>query len=356
MINAILRYLSFVNRNRIKWRRQRKIKAELRGVETKSLKCNPKEVKKVLIIDALYCFGDALFVNGLLRCLKEHGVIVGIVTFARLKDIYGSVVESDLIFDIEDQSSYKLIFDQNWDMAVDLCYMFNDRWKYRKNIIMSLMSYTVVCDMTFYDIPKTIYSEVLDISACKHFGDRMARVAERIIGSKVGTVLPYAPSVEADVNIKQRYVYVNTVGGTPFRCLSKEQIQQIANELNGRRIKGLFYCSEDFDLSEGQYIQRIRPDKFTDCLHLIYKAEAVISPDTSVVHVASAYDKPLLALYCANDPEHYGQQMKDVWAPCCAQQVILIPKNDGAHRVSVSQISEECLRDGLVKLFNFIGF
>lgn len=81
MINAILRYLSFVNRNRIKWRRQRKIKAELRGVETKSLKCNPKEVKKVLIIDALYCFGDALFVNGLLRCLKEHGVIVGIVTF-----------------------------------------------------------------------------------------------------------------------------------------------------------------------------------------------------------------------------------------------------------------------------------
>lgn len=344
MLSSFLRFFSNLNHSRIERRKLKRIAKELSDVQVKCLKTFPDSVRKVLIVDTLYCFGDALFVNGLLKFLSDRGISIGIVTFSRLNNIYSSVIDERSIYNIEDSSHYEHIFNEKWDMVVDLCYMFNDRWNYRKNIVENLMSYTVVCDQSFSKTDCShIYSEILDISNCKHFGSRMSRIAERIIGDRAPIIFPYArPVLEGkDDNEDCRYIYVNTVGGTRFRCLSPKQIIKIASVLNDKRIHGLFYCDKDVTLEETEYVKRIWPKTFSDCFPIISRAVAVISPDTSIVHVASAYDKPILAFYCANDSEHYGLQMKDVWGPLSSKRKILMPDAKGVHRISVSSIDDK---------------
>lgn len=317
-----------------------------------SRKVPPDDVKSVLLIDPLFCFGDALFVNGLVKFLKAQGIVVGLITFPRLNGVYTSLNKSS-IYNIEDPINYKPALLQHWDMVVDLCYMFNQRWEYRKAIVAELKTYTVICDRSIGTSPyKDIYSEYLDVSDCCHFGDRMGRIAERITGRDVGTILPYAGIATSQNVSVGKYVYVNTVGGTSPRCLNQEQINLIAGEFNNKEIHGLFYCSDEICLEESKYVKKVHPQSFVDCLQIIAGAEAIISPDTSVVHAASAYDKPLLAFYCENDPEHYGMTMRDIWAPLCSKQIVLTPYKKGVHRVPISSIDPEQLKLGLRDFFS----
>lgn len=48
-------------------------------------------------------------------------------------------------------------------------------------------------------------------------------------------------------------------------------------------------------------ISLFKPRIFNDIVALVYKAKAVITPDTSIVHVCSAFEKPILAFYSGLD-------------------------------------------------------
>ena len=355
MYTSFLSFLSKLNRNRIYKRKLRKVDSELASACSNCTKIFPERIDKVLIIDPLFCFGDALYVNGLLKYLVDSGLDVSIVTFSRLKDIYCSTVDFCSIYDIESSSEIEEVLSGQWDVVVDLCYMFNQRWKVRKEIVEKLKSYSFVCDKSIGNsLYRGVYSECLDMSTSRHVGERMARIASRLLGHAVDKIRPYVGVEKNKEEIGSRYVYVNTVGGTVFRTLSKSQISRIAEEFNKRRQCGYFYCDKDFSLEETLYVRKITPENFKACLSVIADAVGVISPDTSVVHAASAFNKPLLAFYCENDPEHYGLPMSDIWAPVCSNSVILKPSRRGVHRVSVSEIDDEQLSSGLKTFFQFL--
>jgi hypothetical protein len=63
----------------------------------------------------------------------------------------------------------------------------------------------------------------------------------------------------------------------------------------------------------------------------------------------------VLALYCANDPEHYGRPMREVWAPLSTKQAVLVPEARGVHRVPVSAVTCEELAQGLETFFGLLG-
>lgn len=55
-------------------------------------------------------------------------------------------------------------------------------------------------------------------------------------------------------------------------------------------------------LPAGQYIIYENTNTIFDTIELIRNASLVISPDTSIVHIASAFNKPIIAFYMTSDP------------------------------------------------------
>ncbi|MFU0841411.1 MAG: hypothetical protein ACFWTZ_02120 [Burkholderia sp.] len=354
LFERALSFLQRANHARIRARKLRRLERELAEVTPSRAGAAPERIQSVLLIDPLYCFGDGLFVNGLLHCLSERGLEAGIVTFPQLAQIYCTVLPEERIWRIDDEKSSSAALARPWDIAADLCYMFNQRWDVRKNIVRDLRAYSITIDRSIGESRhRSLYSEYLDVSHCAHFGDRTALIASRILGEKIARLRPWIGPEEPGP--KDGYVYVNTVGGTAARCLSKEQIGQIAAALKERRILGLFYCREGEPLEEGEFVRRVRPKRFAESLKLIQKAAGVISPDTAAVHAASACDRPVLALYCANDPEHYGRPMREVWAPLSTKQAVLVPEARGVHRVPVSAVTGAELAQGLETFFGLLG-
>ena len=338
MLHKILRALSRINHARISQRKAKKIQAELRSIKASCSNTFPKKIKRVLIIDPLVCFGDSLFINGLLHCVSSHNIEIGIFTFSKLNQIYSTVIPKERIFNFENPLDISAALSEPWDIAIDLCYIFNQHWNERRALIENISCYTICCDLTIQRYGNHIYSDFLDLSSSHHFGDRMATIAKLILDTEIPRILPYAGKRNS-APPENNYVYINTVGGASFRCLNSHQINTLTKILSKNKVHAILYCPEKVDIDEHHYITQVSPKNFDECIGYIFNSIGVITPDTSVVHVAAAYNKPTLAFYCENDPEHYGLQMQEVWAPLCTKKIIVKPDAKGVHRIPITEIT-----------------
>ena len=354
MWQSFLHFLASVNRSRLARRKQRRIDRETAGAVSVCTHRLPDSIRRVLLIDPLECFGDALFVNGLVRVLQQRGLEICLLTHPKLFGLYATLLCEDRLFNLWDPNAVREVCARAWDAAVDLSYASNTAWTQRKVVVEHLASYTFTCDRSVgCGAGRTLYSDYLDVSVGRHFGDRMALVAQRLTGEITESVRPCADVRPAA--LERPYVYVNTAGRFSPRCLTQAQTDRICRELERHNMLGLIFCAPGIEVAENEYVRAVRPATFVDCLQLIAGAQGVISPDTSVVHAASAYDKPLLAFYCANDPEVYGLQMRDVWAPMTRQSTVLVPPPQGTHRTPIGAIAPEALDEGLEAFFRALS-
>ena len=362
MISFFYRLASVVkrlNRQRLLNRKTLKIKSQIRDISIKYGKSipenliKPEKISRVLIIDPLHCYGDSLYVCGLLRALKDDGLTVGIVTNEHLKELYLSAVNNDQIYAFEDDSAIVKCLREGWDIAVDLCYMWNQQWGIRENLVTRLECYKAVCDPLFLDMPAGIYSHVLDLREERHFGDRLGRIREFISG-KSGRIYPFF-SAKGNFDIfgeNGKIIYINTVGRVKSRCLTQRQVDRIcqwANEQKGVVSYVYIDGNERISVKESEIVKIARTKSFLDACNLISRASAVISPDTSIVHVASALNIPILAFYCENDKEVYGRSMSEIWAPLSTKSLAVLPQCQKweTGRVSVSNITDNQIAEGL---------
>ena len=108
------------------------------------------------------------------------------------------------------------------------------------------------------------------------------------------------------------------------------------------------YLPEGIKVTEDQFVRLARTKSFFDACSMVKGAKAVISPDTSIVHVAAAMDKPVLAFYCGNDLEISGKQMSEMWRPLSSINKVLIAHDVSAtKRIPISKISEDEILQGL---------
>lgn len=92
----------------------------------------------------------------------------------------------------------------------------------------------------------------------------------------------------------------------------------------------LVYFSPKFDLSkyvevknDGCLIGAPKAD-FFKISAIASKAKAVISPDTSIVHLASAFNIPTMAVFCENDYDCYGYSLlSETWGPLAQKSMTI---------------------------------
>lgn len=142
-------------------------------------------------------------------------------------------------------------------------------------------------------------------------------------------------------------VIINIFAGSTDRCMSQEQLADIINPLLQRHA-GINIILLDhrkeirLPLPDGVIVSPFKT--LHHMMALIANADLVISPDTAVVHISAAWNKPLIAVY---------KDLKvnnTLWSPGYenASQLIISGGNIHQSKEVVSRILNEIERRGLL--------
>lgn len=95
----------------------------------------------------------------------------------------------------------------------------------------------------------------------------------------------------------------------------------------------------------GENIYKFNSRNISDIVSIVSKCNIVISPDTSIVHIASAFNKPIIALYTSNDQNFVS------FAPLSDINFPLFPPNESG---DINQISVKMVVNKLKNVLNIL--
>lgn len=299
-------------------------------------------ISNVFLLDYSPGFGDTLYINGLVRYLVTSGIRVHVATFPKLQSVFKTTLPESAVHDITDVSKLESLARKSWDTVVDCSYVVLRSWVSRVRFLKAAKSPVLATDVRIGPDP-TVCSDWVDLTGCVHIGDRWAKVAERLTGHSVKRITSYV-GLEPK-KVPYPYVYVNAVGTRKSRTLSQEQIDRITGFLNQNNIKTFVYALGDQTVRETQLVKRVHPTSFAEACRWIAGSAGVISPDTAVVHAASAYGKPQLAFFAGNFIECFGCPVEKAFAPLGDYEILTPSRRLRFSRevVPVSEIEKKTL-------------
>lgn len=311
----------------------------------KLLSTNEKEIKKqktperilsLLVIDARPGWGDFLYHLGLIHELTKNKIIIDIAT---PEDTYKRFLIPMIrnVYSLDKEDHIQKCSKNHYDACIDLTYVNLTEWNKRLTLLKQLNCHTItignITSLSSY------FSEYIDISNCPHESERMALIASNLLNKKVEKILPYFPiseestSSEAksfinylpkDVNV----VYVNTIAREADRCLSEDQVNALITFFKDKKdAVGIFNTEKEITTSDS--VKKLPNLSFDDFASIVKHCEAVITPDTSATHLATAFSIPSLVFFCANDRDYFPQHaMSDVWAPLAEGSLVYKEDDD----------------------------
>lgn len=170
---------------------------------------------------------------------------------------------------------------------------------------------------------------IFDISYRKSKGKHISNLYEKILRvlSINNPDLRYYIIIPPEINKKieslikndTNIIVINPYAASKHRSLNKEKVIEICKKINKENKYNIYIIGEKSKENEINEIikslkGRVKYVKLTGILEvssLIKKSSFVISPDTSIIHIAAAFKKPLLGIY-RQDTDDCNSK---VWAP-----------------------------------------
>ena len=338
MIDSFSAYLKELNHKRIRAQRIRRV---LRTDIPKRLDIeNPgNQAKRILFVDALWGLGDALYVNGLASALAKSGKDVYVATLNRTLTVYQYNRDLKRVFSLEDEKDLEVCANVSFDCAIDLSYVGLDRWDIRMNLLRRLHTFCWTCTELAKDAK--VFHRYIDLTKFAHVSERMAAIfnavcPEQLPLERIGPVVSLPDTSLCDM-LGRRYVYINTVAGEDDRCMTNKQVDALREWFESQDYYiGYFYIPGEYNLEEGETVKQVKGN-FIDALKLVRQCDMVITPDTAIVHVASAFGIPTLALFCGGEMDYFKKfPMSDMWAPLASPSLSLwvdVEKHDKTKKV-----------------------
>ncbi|MCX8641178.1 MULTISPECIES: glycosyltransferase family 9 protein [unclassified Gilliamella] len=123
------------------------------------------------------------------------------------------------------------------------------------------------------------------------------------------------------VKPKSKFVVINPYGGSSYRCLSESQITKLCYLfVNNYPEYKIIIIGQDERLKKFSMKEAVKfqSPSITDVIALIKNADLVISVDTSIVHLASAFSTKCISIYMEPLPTNlenlksfYSRQFRD---------------------------------------------
>lgn len=194
-----------------------------------------------------------------------------------------------------------------------------------------------------------VYNKSITFSGFQqHITNRYALLMSELGFTHIDTSYDLFYPEEIDVEVadflqglpEAKNIVINPFAADSKRELSLHQLQQLCQEII-KRLPGYNIIILDpnnkitTELPPGVYKNPY--SSLFSAMSLVKHANLVISPDTSIVHIAAAYRKPLIALY-GNDM-HGKFQNNLTWGPGYPEAVQILTR-DKYHPISTIEVEE----------------
>lgn len=311
---------------------------------------DPVAIKRVLFLQHQDKLGDAIVSSCVYRVLDESGYCVDVLSGSKNSILFTTNPNiRNVIIACEGWRSklnwFRTVRAENYDLIVDM----TDRKTRPRDIFVFrvLNAKHMVCFNKKYANLFTVNIDYREYNA--HFTRRYEYFLKAIaIDKPLGRYELFVSSVsqlrvdrflwEHDID---RFIVINPYGATSRRSLSLQQFENLVGaivEKNfGLKILVVGSPGDIAHFSENKNVIVPPFVDFSDAIRIVEKTELVITPDTSIVHVAAAFQKNTVALYGNRKIGRFINN--DVWAPNNSNAIQIVEeKHNDVKLIDVSMI------------------
>lgn len=322
--NIKTRLLNFLRRKN----RERRTASRLNRLKpydaaTKNSRAIPQTIRRVLLISTSEGWGDSLYVAGLARRLKLNGVLdVAVMAPESLLGHFGNPVFTG-VWALEREIGSGLAFGP--DVVLDLTYIGISNGKERLQLITRLACPAVTVSDLCHHL--NAYSTFVAYREKAHISERMALVLGVLTHHEESPIMPEGFASDNDkTHARQtieelcltrrpaRLAYLNTLARDADRCFSPVQADMMVQTLLKNGFDGIIVNSKVPCLTCNKKIRYLPKMTFYEFTALIEHMDLVVTPDTSVTHLAAYYNIPTFVVFPPNDRDYWSEYgAKDVW-------------------------------------------
>lgn len=262
-------------------------------------------IKRILFPFVDLGIGDAVCHTGLWSKLKDAGYVIQVIIEKRNRDLFENLTCIDELFvvDLNDINALNKI---ETDLVIGV-YSWMKRKEYFSNELLTRIDYKYAINIGGW--LKHPYNISLSMPASFHITDPQKSILDILSVSAENLTYSLPPHIPNDDFIEQylklysskKHIVINPFASVEERSLSTSQLEKIAFDLAKENNTHVFIIGEkkklEFLSISHENISICIFDSLWDSISLIRKADLVISVDTAIVHIASALNKNLLAIY-----------------------------------------------------------
>lgn len=269
----------------------------------------PHVYKTVCLLLQDHGIGDAIVVSGLIRRLQVSGRKVIVVTNPRSEPVFRHMVPNDAVV-VWSKKNHRSALREIRTFGVDLVIDFAVYQAYNKlHRVKLIASIRPLHTIGFNGTDTSLQDTSIATRKNEHVTERVKRVLEQLnlSISDYKYEVCFDPgqvrdSTEFVMRLRKKYrhiIVLNPFGGSPDRCLSGQQIHVLSQYLDGLPgvVTVVFDLNRQLDLDSYRHVMKNPFADLDNSFNLVRLADTVISVDTSIVHLAAAFNILQFAIY-----------------------------------------------------------
>lgn len=306
---------------------------------------NPQSVKHLLLLRLDDKIGDMVVTTGCAQALAAKGYRVSVLTGPVCKQILAGADYLEKVHLYKPRMSLAALQAERFDAVID----FDDVNTYERFKLLSELNVGCVIgynkeqyklfdhSIAFLDATKHIsarYQQLLNLFgiAVDHYTYHVAGDAQE--REKVAQLLANEPAQTC-------FVAINPFTGSGDKDFSREQVASIVEHL-----KALPYLTRAVIIGQSAKVSQLNIDNalflrdstINSAVEIVRRVDLVITPDTSIVHIARALDKPLIAVYNQRKLKDTGLPGYKIWAPGYEKATQLICSTDNISAMPMAEL------------------
>ena len=323
----MFKHMNHYRNNKFKQVKHTLQRLQLNWSKTNSTAFCPNNYKSILIVMCDFGIGDVIIHSFLIHELRKHNYEVSVVIDKKNKFLFDYFIEIDHIYTF-DKRNIKGFIKSDKKISVDLAIDLYDESQNSLRRVQLISSFKPLHTIGFNQEKFSQYDTSIKYKEYDSHITQRCCITLNMLGIKFTDVSYYLNLKENDLEKAKLFlnkiciernkfiIIFNPHGSVETKSFSQEQINIIINFLSQLKnfitiIVGEQKCISNIPVLPNIFINR-NPSFFVTCA-LVSLSDFVITVDTSIVHVASAYNIPMLAIFSNQIRSFFD--LNKVWAP-----------------------------------------
>ena len=330
------------------------------------------DIKSILFLRYDGKIGDMVVNSLMFREIKKvyPNIKIGVVARGAAMDIIKDNPNIDKIYEYhKDRKKIKdlalKIKEEKYDLLID----FSEMLRVNQMMLINLCGarFNIGLNRKEWKLFDLSIKSDKDFKWTEHITNRYLAYLEKLGLKKENIDISYDIYLKDEKKYKaffneikeSKKLILNPYGASKHKSFSVENLENIINYLKNRDIAIiLVYFGDKYkelEFLEKKYNNIYMPQKIESILDtaiLIKESDYVISPDTSIVHIASAFNKKMITVYPPNGGKYGVDHL--VWAPKSEySRVIFCKDKTGTYdEIDINTFNFDEIKEEILKLIN----